>query len=139
MGKTPFPYTPPDTDSAIISFFKQTITRTPLLSLRRNIMTTTKSAVELGLQKEKMFEPKKMLFRNLGPSGLRVPVFSLGGWLTLGGNQKGDVVKEIMSLAYDNGINMFDTAEGYAEGNSEVEMGRVIKEMGWQRSDLVIT
>jgi aryl-alcohol dehydrogenase-like predicted oxidoreductase len=34
---------------------------------------------------------------------------------------------------------VFDTAEGYAEGNSEVEMGRVIKEMGWQRSDLIIT
>lgn len=34
---------------------------------------------------------------------------------------------------------MFDSAEGYAEGNSEVEMGRVIKECGWQRSDLIIT
>lgn len=96
-------------------------------------------AVDHGLQREKMFNPGKMLFRNLGPSGLRVPVFSLGGWLTLGGTQTGDTVKEIMSLAYDNGINMFDTAEGYAEGNSEVEMGRVIKEMGWQRSDLIIT
>jgi hypothetical protein len=44
-----------------------------------------------------------MLFRNLGNSGIRVPVFSLGGWLTLGGTQKGDVVKEIMQLAFDNG------------------------------------
>jgi aryl-alcohol dehydrogenase-like predicted oxidoreductase len=44
-----------------------------------------------------------MLFRNLGNSGLRVPVFSLGGWLTLGGTQKGDTVKEIMQLAFDNG------------------------------------
>ncbi|KAI5454237.1 hypothetical protein NCC49_004298 [Naganishia albida] len=92
-----------------------------------------------GLQREKAFDPKNMLFRNLGNSGLRVPVFSLGGWLTLGGTQKGDVVKEIMQLAFDNGINMFDSAEGYAEGNSEVEMGRVIKECGWQRSDLIIT
>lgn len=28
------------------------------------------------------FEPKGMLYRNLGESGLRVPVFSYGGWLT---------------------------------------------------------
>jgi hypothetical protein len=39
------------------------------------------------------FDPKKMPFRRLGPSGLRVPVFSLGGWLTLGGTVVGDPVK----------------------------------------------
>lgn len=30
--------------------------------------------------------------------------------------------QEIMKLAFENGINYFDTAEGYADGNSEVEM-----------------
>jgi len=44
-----------------------------------------------------------------------------------------------MTTAWDNGINFFDTAEGYAEGNSEVEMGRVLHEMGWQRSDYIIS
>lgn len=53
---------------------------------------------------------------------------------------------------------MFDTAEGYAKGHSEVEMsvfqrlifplrmcspvlhrGRVIKELGYRRTDMVIT
>ncbi|KAG1730666.1 NADP-dependent oxidoreductase domain-containing protein [Suillus paluster] len=85
------------------------------------------------------FDPKNMPFRRLGPSGLRVPVFSLGGWLTLGGTVVGDPVKEIIKVAFENGINMFDTAEGYAKGHSEVEMGRVIKELGYRRSDLVIT
>ncbi|KAG1747679.1 NADP-dependent oxidoreductase domain-containing protein [Suillus lakei] len=85
------------------------------------------------------FDPKNMSFRRLGPSGLRVPVFSLGGWLTLGGTVVGDPVKEIIKVAFENGINMFDTAEGYAKGHSEVEMGRVIKELGYRRSDLVIT
>ncbi|KAG1842055.1 NADP-dependent oxidoreductase domain-containing protein [Suillus subluteus] len=33
---------------------------------------------------------------------------------------------------------MFDTAEGYEKGQSEVEMGHVIKEIGYRRSDLVI-
>ncbi|KAH7886451.1 NADP-dependent oxidoreductase domain-containing protein [Phlebopus sp. FC_14] len=85
------------------------------------------------------FDPKNMPFRRLGPSGLRVPLFSLGGWLTLGGSVVGDPVKEIIKVAYENGINMFDTAEGYAKGHSEVEMGRVIKELGYRRSDMIIT
>ncbi|KIM82229.1 hypothetical protein PILCRDRAFT_820611 [Piloderma croceum F 1598] len=80
-----------------------------------------------------------MPFRRLGPSGLRVPVFSLGGWLTLGGTVVGDPVKEIIKIAFENGCNMFDTAETYAKGKSESEMGRAIKELGLRRSDLVIT
>lgn len=85
------------------------------------------------------FDPKNMPFRRLGPSGLRVPVFSLGGWLTLGGTVIGDPVKDIIKTAFDNGINMFDTAEAYAKGKSELEMGRVIKELGLRRTDLVVT
>ncbi|EJT49349.1 voltage-gated potassium channel beta-2 subunit [Trichosporon asahii var. asahii CBS 2479] len=85
------------------------------------------------------FEPKGMLYRNLGESGLRVPVFSYGGWLTVGGTQKGDQVKELMQKAWDLGINMFDNAEVYSNGQSEIEMGRVIKELNWDRRDLVIT
>ncbi|KAF7320584.1 Aldo-ket-red domain-containing protein [Mycena chlorophos] len=98
------------------------------------------------------FDAKGMPFRRLGPTGLRVPVLSLGGCalltrtllflragLTLGGSVTGDPVKDIIKLAFESGINMFDTAEAYAKGNSELEMGRVIKELGYKRSDLVIT
>lgn len=85
------------------------------------------------------FDAKGMPFRRLGSSGLRVPLFSLGGWLTLGGSVTGDPVKEIIKTAFDNGINMFDTAEAYAKGQSELEMGRVIKELNLRRTDLVIT
>ncbi|KAJ7474882.1 NADP-dependent oxidoreductase domain-containing protein [Mycena latifolia] len=86
-----------------------------------------------------VFDTKGMPFRRLGPSGLRVPLLSLGGWLTLGGSVTGDPVKEIIQTAFENGINMFDTAEAYAKGKSELEMGRVIKELGYRRTDLVIT
>lgn len=41
--------------------------------------------------------------------------------------------------AFENGINMIDTAEGYAKGKSELEIGRVIKELGIRRSDLIIS
>ncbi|KAF8204131.1 voltage-gated potassium channel beta-2 subunit [Pholiota molesta] len=80
-----------------------------------------------------------MPFRRLGPSGLRVPLFSLGGWLTFGSTVVGDPVKEIIKTAFDNGINMIDTAEIYANGKSEEEIGRVIKELNIERSDLIIT
>ncbi|KIM38150.1 hypothetical protein M413DRAFT_447916 [Hebeloma cylindrosporum] len=88
---------------------------------------------------QREFDPKNMPFRRLGGSGLRVPLFSLGGWLTLGGTVVGDPVKEIIKTAFENGINMFDTAEAYAAGKSEEEMGRVIQELGLRRTDLVIT
>ncbi|KAF9444763.1 Aldo/keto reductase [Macrolepiota fuliginosa MF-IS2] len=88
---------------------------------------------------QREFDPKDMPFRRLGPSGLRVPLFSLGGWLTLGGSVIGDPVKDIILTAFENGINMIDTAEGYASGKSEQEIGRVIKELGLRRTDLVIT
>jgi hypothetical protein len=35
------------------------------------------------------FDPKDMVFRHLGPTGLKVSLLSLGGWLTYGGTQKG--------------------------------------------------
>ncbi|KAG9125804.1 hypothetical protein FRC07_006150 [Ceratobasidium sp. 392] len=85
------------------------------------------------------YDPKNMQFRRLGSSGLRVPVFSLGGWLTFGGTVKGDPVKEVVRTAFENGINMIDLAETYANGESEREIGRVIEELGIRRSDLILT
>jgi hypothetical protein len=39
------------------------------------------------------FHVTNMPFHRLGCGGLHVPVFSLGGWLTLGGTVVGDPVK----------------------------------------------
>lgn len=51
-----------------------------------------------------VYDPKKMKFRYLGPTGLQVSLLSLGGWLTYGGTQKGSVVKEILEAAWSHGI-----------------------------------
>ncbi|KAI6774521.1 hypothetical protein HG531_001370 [Fusarium graminearum] len=88
---------------------------------------------------ETAYDPKDMLFRHLGPTGLKVSVFSLGGWLTYGGTQKGDIVKQILQTAWDHGVNTFDTAEVYANGESEIEMGRALKELNWPRDEYVLT
>ncbi|KAL1609157.1 hypothetical protein SLS59_001520 [Nothophoma quercina] len=88
---------------------------------------------------ESKFDPKDMEFRRLGPAGLKVSVFSLGGWLTYGGTQKGNIVKECMQAAWDNGINFFDTAEVYSAGQCEIEMGNAFKELAWPRDEYVLS
>lgn len=74
-----------------------------------------------------------------GPAGLKVSVFSLGGWLTYGGTQKGSIVKDCMQAAWDHGINFFDTAEVYAAGQCEIEMGQALKELAWPRDEFVLS
>jgi voltage-dependent potassium channel beta subunit len=50
-----------------------------------------------------------------------------------------DAAFECMTAAYEAGVNFFDNAEAYANGNAEIVMGNVIKKAGWKRSDLVIS
>ncbi|EEY14173.1 hypothetical protein D7B24_004387 [Verticillium nonalfalfae] len=80
-----------------------------------------------------------MEYRFLGRSGLQVSAISLGGWLTYGGHVDKEGTFKCMKAAYDCGVNFFDTAEGYAEGESEKVMGEAIKKYGWKRNDLVIS
>jgi aryl-alcohol dehydrogenase-like predicted oxidoreductase len=88
---------------------------------------------------ESKFDPKDMEFRRLGPAGLKVSVFSLGGWLTYGGTQKGNIVRECMEAAWSHGINFFDTAEVYSNGQCEIEMGQAFKELQWPRDEYVLS
>jgi len=84
-----------------------------------------------------------MIYNNLGRSGLKVSCLSLGAWVTYGGTHDDDISYACMTEALKGGVNFFDNAEGYAEGNAEKVMGRVIKR--WEaeglcrRADLVIS
>lgn len=80
-----------------------------------------------------------MEYRLLGNSGLKVSALSLGAWVTYGGQVGEDTAFECMTTAYEAGVNFFDNAEVYANGNAEIVMGNVIKRVGWKRSDLVIS
>lgn len=44
-----------------------------------------------------------------------------------------------MKVAYDAGVNFFDTAEVYSAGKSEIVLGEAIKKFGWKQNDLVIS
>ncbi len=80
-----------------------------------------------------------MEYRYLGSSGLRVSALSLGAWITYGGQVADDVAKECMVAARESGVNFFDNAEAYGDGKAEVVMGRVVRECGWKRSDVVVS
>jgi voltage-dependent potassium channel beta subunit len=80
-----------------------------------------------------------MNYRHLGSSGLKISELSLGSWVTYGGQVGEEVALKCMSAAYDAGVNFFDNAEAYAQGNAEVVMGNVIKKMGWRRESLIIS
>ncbi|NGP88963.1 potassium channel beta subunit family protein [Fodinibius halophilus] len=80
-----------------------------------------------------------MKYRFLGRSGLKVSVLSFGSWVTFGEQVGEDAAYESMKIAYDAGVNFFDNAEAYADGQSEIIMGNIIKRAGWKRSDLVLS
>lgn len=80
-----------------------------------------------------------MKYRQLGRTGIRVSELSFGSWVTFH-NQAGvkDAV-EMMSAAYDHGVNFFDNAEVYAGGKSEEVMGEAIKKLKWRRGSYLIS
>src|SRR3954453_7774611 len=82
---------------------------------------------------------KKMIYRRLGRSGLKVSVFSFGSWVSFDTQMKDDLAMECMQTAFDAGCNFFDNSEAYAAGGSEAIMGRVIGELGWRRSNYVLS
>lgn len=80
-----------------------------------------------------------MEYRHLGKAGIRVSELSLGSWVTFKNQVDVDAAVQIMSAAYDLGVNFFDNAEAYARGESERVMGEALKKLGWRRSSYLIT
>ncbi len=80
-----------------------------------------------------------MEYRFLGKSGLKVSALSFGSWVTFGAQMDGKLARACMEAAREAGCNFFDNAEVYAAGESEIIMGKVLKETGWKRSDLVLS
>ncbi len=80
-----------------------------------------------------------MEYRKLGKSGLHISALSLGSWVTFGKQVDLVSAKELMKTAYEAGINFFDNAEVYAHGLSEEIMGRVLKELAWDRDTYLLS
>jgi len=67
-----------------------------------------------------------MDYVNLGKSGVKVSKISMGG-LTLGREVEEAESMRMLDLAYDHGINLFDTANSYAKGRSEEFLGKALE------------
>ena len=61
----------------------------------------------------------------LGNSGLRVPRLWLGAMM-FGDQTEESVAREMIAVTRDAGLNAIDTADNYANGESERMVGRLI-------------
>ena len=76
-----------------------------------------------------------MDYRQLGNSGLRVPVLSFGAGTFGGsgplfgawGDSEGDEARRLVDICLEAGVNLFDTADVYSDGASERVLGQAIK------------
>ena len=68
-----------------------------------------------------------MQYRNLGRSGLSVSEIALGSWLTFGSSVDREGTRELVHRAYDLGINLFDSADVYANGQGEEALGYALQ------------
>lgn len=80
-----------------------------------------------------------MEYRSLGRSGLKISALSFGTWVTFGEQVGEDTAAACLEAARKAGVNFFDSAEAYAEGRAEVVLGRLVRKLGWKRSDLVVS
>lgn len=80
-----------------------------------------------------------MPYRRLGRSGLQVSLFSLGSWVTFHNQVNPPGVRDMMAAARDAGVNFFDNAEVYANGESERLMGEALAQLRWNRLDYVVS
>jgi aryl-alcohol dehydrogenase-like predicted oxidoreductase len=59
--------------------------------------------------------------------------------VTFGSGVKEEQAEEVIQLAYDSGINVFDLSEAYSGVRAEVELGRILQRRGWKRSSYIVT
>ncbi len=79
-----------------------------------------------------------MEYRRLGSAGMKVSVISFGGWLNFGeGVMAEELAGQLITTAYDQGINFFDIADIYRKGEAETQMGKILKQ--FPRQNLVIS
>ena len=84
-----------------------------------------------------------MEYRNLGRSGLKSSLFTLGtmnfdgeGFFTMPGSLDRAQAGRMVDIAVEHGVNVFDTSNAYTKGRSESALGEVLKT---RSSQLLVT
>jgi voltage-dependent potassium channel beta subunit len=78
-----------------------------------------------------------MNYRRMGHTGLKLSEVSLGAWVTFGDQINQDTASDLVHRAYDAGVNFFDNADIYANGEAERVMGNAIQDL--PREGLVLS
>jgi aryl-alcohol dehydrogenase-like predicted oxidoreductase len=86
-----------------------------------------------------------MKFNQLGKTGVLLSelcfgTMTFGGkgyWKAIGQLPEKDVT-QLVKTAFDNGINFFDTANAYSEGQAEILLGKAFKNLGISRQSVFI-
>jgi aryl-alcohol dehydrogenase (NADP+) len=84
-----------------------------------------------------------MQYVNLGKTGMKVSRLCLG-MMSYGSKEwrawvlEGDEAKPFIKRALDAGINFFDTADVYSTGESERITGRLFKDLGVKRENIIL-
>lgn len=80
-----------------------------------------------------------MEYRRLGKSGIKLSALSYGSWITFANQLDFDSAVESMAAAFDYGVNFFDNAEVYSYGQSEEQMGQVLKRLNKPRLKYLVS
>ncbi len=67
-----------------------------------------------------------MIYRRAGSGGPPFSVVGLGSYLTIGDRLDLEASSRCIHAAIDQGVNFFDTADNYADGEGERTLGRVL-------------
>lgn len=84
----------------------------------------------------------QMTYNKCGKSGISLPAVSLGLWHNFGEIDSYTNAKEIIHLAFDQGITHFDLANNYGPpvGSAETTFGKVLKEgFSTYRDEMIIS
>src|SRR6201995_3869732 len=85
---------------------------------------------------------QNMTYRRCGKSGLLLPAVSLGLWHNFGAIDSLENARNILKLAFDNGITHFDLANNYGPpaGSAEETFGEIFKDdFKSYRDELIIS
>ncbi|WP_316741899.1 L-glyceraldehyde 3-phosphate reductase [Pedobacter antarcticus] len=84
----------------------------------------------------------QMQYRRCGNSGLKLPVISLGLWHNFGHVDQLSNSRDILHLAFDNGITHFDLANNYGPppGSAEENFGKILnQDFSSYRDEMIIS
>ena len=78
-----------------------------------------------------------MEYRRLGKSGLLISEIGFGSWISCDDLSRKDESIALIRVAYECGVNFFDTADAYSQGRAEIILGEALE--GYRRESFVLS